>query len=113
MDIERRKAGRIKKDLVVQFREFGYKKCWDIVQIKDIGELGLVMTTDKAFQTDTILHFRIKLPSNPFLWCEFDARVLECVKHQVRVEICAIEPEVKSMIHEYAAWFINKQQGKE
>jgi len=109
MFIERRKARRIEKNLLVRYREFDDAKWCDIAQIKDISELGLVIKTDKIFKVNSILHFRIKLPSNPFLWYEFDGRVVECGKYQLRIEIHKIEAVTKNVLHEYIEWYVNKQ----
>jgi len=109
MSIERRRARRIEKNLFIQYRESADAKCWDIAQVKDISELGLVIKTDKIFEVNTILHLRIKLPTNPLLWYELDGRVVECGKYQVRIEIYKIESEGKNMLREYIEWYINKQ----
>lgn len=109
MFIERRRKRRINKELLVQYRESNDAKCWDIAQVKDISELGFAIKTDKIFEINTILHLRIKLPSNPFPWCEFDGRVVECGKYLVRIEIHKIDSMGKDILHEYVEWCINKQ----
>jgi len=108
MSTERRKARRINKNLLVQYRESGDAKCWDIAQVKDISESGIVIQTDKIFAVNVILHLRIKLPSRPFLCLEFDGRIVECEKCQVRIEIKKIDSVGKNMLGEYIAWHINK-----
>jgi hypothetical protein len=110
MSIERRKAKRIEKDLFIQYQESGDAKSWDMAQVKDISQTGLAFKTDKTFEPNTILHLRIKLPSNPFIWHEFDGRVVECGKYQVRIEIQKIDSAGKNMLQEYIEWNINKQR---
>lgn len=109
---ERRRAVRIKKELVVQYQELGKDQCWDIAEVKDLSEVGLVMFTEKIFAVDTALHFRIKVPLDPTQWYEFDGKVVGCDKHRVRIDITNRGPEVLVIIREFVAWYLKNQAPK-
>ena len=59
---ERRKSPRINKDFVVSYRVYGDPDNIDISQTKNIGEGGMLLTTNRAFDKGTILAIEIKLP---------------------------------------------------
>lgn len=112
MEEERRRAIRIKKELVAQYQEKGDGQNWDIAEIKDFSEIGLVMFTEKVFAADTALHFRVKVPLNPTQWYEFNGKVIACDKHRVRVAITEIGSDTLVIIREFVAWFLKKQAPK-
>jgi hypothetical protein len=124
MFTERRKAVRIGKHIVVQYQEFGNPEHWDITEIKNFSEVGMLITTEKSCEPNTMLRFRIKLPSNPFKSYELEGKVVTCGKnvtgaypdskvasHLVRIEIVKISSEAKEMIRSYITWFLNKGGG--
>jgi hypothetical protein len=109
---ERRRAIRIKKVLVAQFQEKDSPQNWNMTQIMDISEVGLVMFMEKILPAGTELHLRIKVPINPSAWYEFDGKVIDCEKHRVRVEITAMGDDTKGILREFVAWFLKQQSPK-
>lgn len=112
MGEERRRAVRIKKELVAQFQEKDNPQNWDITQIRDFSEVGLVMCTERVFAVDAVLHFRVKVPLKPNQWYEFDGKVVECDKQRVRISITNIDSEAQGVLREFIAWFLTKQAPK-
>ena len=118
---ERRRAPRIAKHLVAQYLAAGTEERWNMTEVKNFSEVGLLITTDEDFRADTKLRFRIKLPINPFHWYELDGKVVTCDKNVtgayptskvasflVRIEILNASAELKSVIHDYVAWYLSK-----
>lgn len=62
---ERRRGPRVNKNFVVSYRVYGEADNVDISQTRNIGEGGMMLTTNRAFDTGTILSFEIKLPFLP------------------------------------------------
>jgi hypothetical protein len=121
MVIERRKAKRIKKHLMIQYQVPNGRGHWDATEMKDFSEKGLMISGAKAFEINTMLRLRIKLPLNPFQWHELYGKVVTCEKdvadlypgskitfYLVRIEIIKIEPETKDMIQQYLAWCLRE-----
>jgi hypothetical protein len=121
MFIERRRAQRIAKHLVAQYLVPGNQEHWDMTEIKNFSEVGLLVTTNQDLDLGAIIRFRIKLPINPFHWYDLDGKVITCEKnipgpypttaissYLVRIEIVNITQELKDVIHNYVAWFLSK-----
>jgi hypothetical protein len=63
--IERRQGARIKRNFVVSYRIYGDPDNVDISQTKNMGEGGILLTTNCAFDAGTVLAIEIKLPFIP------------------------------------------------
>jgi hypothetical protein len=63
--IERRRGARINKNFVVSYRIYGDPDNVDISQTKNVGEGGIMLTTNRAFDSSTVLAIEIKLPFVP------------------------------------------------
>lgn len=59
---EKRRGARINKNFVVSYRIYGDPDNVDISQTRNMGEGGMLLTTNRAFDTDTILSIEIRLP---------------------------------------------------
>jgi len=75
MDKERRRYVRVRKPIVVQYKENSQSR-WDMTLVKDISAGGMLITTDRAFPEGTVLNFRINLPSSPFQKFEVNGKVV-------------------------------------
>lgn len=62
---ERRKFPRIEENFVVSYRLYGDAQMLDTSHTKNIGEGGMLLTTNRAFDTGTILAIEIRLPLIP------------------------------------------------
>ena len=114
---ERRRSPRIKKSLTAQY---GYgldskEKRWDMTAIKDISQAGMLITTERSFAVGDQLYFRIKFPSKPFEWVEFEGRVVESKAHGfiTRVEFLGLNEGQRRSLQAYIEWFLrtNKTEG--
>lgn len=120
MEADKRKSVRIKKSLVVQYN---YKisqstTLWNMSTIKDISETGMCIVTDRSFPPNEKMNFRIKIPSRPFEWLEFNGRIVDTEAstaniYFARVEFTNLQEEQKGLIGEYIKWFLDNQGGKE
>jgi len=123
MGQERRRSVRITKPLMVQYLESEDqdKPRWDTTEAKNISAEGLMISVRRPFEVDSIAHFRLKVPLNPFQWLEFDGRVVACEKavtgidydsrgsvYLLRIEITAIAPDAKALIKQYIDWYLRK-----
>jgi len=59
---ERRRNARVKKNFVVSYRLYGDPDNVDISQSKNMGEGGMLLTTNRSFSEGTILAIEIRLP---------------------------------------------------
>ncbi len=107
---ERRKAVRIKKQLSVQYQDLDDPRIWDRADIKDFSETGLVMVVERSFDPDTCLHFRIKIPLDPFRWHEFRGKVVASEHRKVRIRITEIGDEALGMVRQYIAWHLSQKK---
>lgn len=115
MPEERRKAVRIKTSFIVQY---GYsvdkdKKIWDMTTIMDISELGMYINTNRHFLPNEIISFRLKIPSQPLDFMEFNGRVIESKESKVgryptRIEFIDLKEEQNELIRAYTKWFLDK-----
>ena len=59
---ERRRYTRIDKNFVVSYRIYGEPNDIDVSQTKNFSEGGMLLTTNRAFDSSTILAIEIRLP---------------------------------------------------
>lgn len=118
MEKDRRKSIRVRTSFIVQY---GYyvndkgKKMWDMTVIRDISEVGMRITTHKSFSPNDILNFRLRIPSDPFQYLNFNGKVVEseeskAARHLTRIEFMDLEEEQKELIRIYVEWFLSKQR---
>lgn len=62
---EKRRGPRISRNFVVSYRIYGEPDNIDISQTKNVGEGGMLLTTNRLFDSGTILAIEIKLPFVP------------------------------------------------
>jgi hypothetical protein len=118
---EKRRAIRIKKQLMIQYKDEASVYKWNMGAVKDFSEIGMFITTDEFFPVDTILNFRFKLPSNPFERLEIKGRVVVSEKrgdplnqssaiagYSTKIEFMDIKPEQRELIRSYISWFLNQ-----
>lgn len=117
MEGERRKTGRIKKNLTVQYacgKDIALK--WEMSLIKDISEKGLSISTAEDLVPGQKLFIRLKLPTHPFEWINLEGSVFESKSlsgnfRLTRVEFIQLKEEDKSLIKDYIAWVLLKERG--
>lgn len=63
--VEKRRSPRVNKNFVVSYRIYGEADNIDISQTKNVGEGGMLLTTNRAFDPGTILAIEIRLPFMP------------------------------------------------
>lgn len=120
MENEKRKAIRIEKAIAVQYKDALYKdNTWDMTFVKDISEGGMHITTSRYYPHNSILIFRLELPSRPFLCLEPKGRVVECEKsgsvegtYMTRIEFADLDEDTRRLIREYIDWFLRKKEEK-
>jgi hypothetical protein len=59
---ERRKFERIQKQFVLTYKVRGKDEKFEVSQIKNISEGGILFTTSKDFLPETILEIELKTP---------------------------------------------------
>lgn len=62
---ERRKFPRIEENFVVSYRVYGDTQLFDTSHTKNVGEGGMLLTMNRAFDKGTILAIEIRLPLLP------------------------------------------------
>jgi hypothetical protein len=123
---EKRRAIRIKKELMAQYKDEARIYKWNMSSVKDFSELGMFITTEEFFPVNTILKLRLKLPSNPFEYLRLKGRVVACEKrgdqdsvqlgvagYSTKIEFLDMKPEQQESIRAYINWFLSRGgQGK-
>ena len=119
---EKRGSRRINKRLTIQYENAPAYK-WDISAVTSLSETGMCVATSESFLPDTILRFRLKLPSSPFQAIEIGGRVVSSQKNTfsktkgtsylTRIEIVNLHPEGKDLIIHYINWFFAKKLDKQ
>lgn len=114
MENEKRKSVRIKKPLVVQYsRDLNaINKIWGMANVKDISATGMCIIADTAIPVNETVNLRIKLPTRPFDWLEFNGRIVKSEGSVTRIEFMDLEAEKDKLIKEYIGWFLSKEGGK-
>jgi hypothetical protein len=118
---ERRRAIRIKKQLIAQYKDKAAISKWNVSTIENFSELGMLIITQEYFPVNTILNFRLRLPSSPFEWLEPEGRVVACERKEVldyiqfdavgyhtRIEFIDMEHEERESIRKYINWFLSR-----
>ena len=62
---DRREFARLEKNFVVSYRIYGDSDAIDTSQTRNIGEGGMLLTTNRSLEKGTVLAIEIKLPFFP------------------------------------------------
>ncbi|MFA4854415.1 MAG: PilZ domain-containing protein [Candidatus Omnitrophota bacterium] len=107
MEIERRKAPRIEKALIVKYSQASVSpSCWDSTTIGNISRTGILLNTRKNFLKGETLKLLIKIPFDPFHWMEVEGKVVESSVHNTRIKFIGLSKEQEKLIHDYVEWLI-------
>jgi len=108
MSGEKRRATRLKKQFFIQygFEADDKSEKWDIGTLRDISKAGMCVVTNREFPVSEVLHFRLKLPSNPSMLLEFEGRVVATKvfladTYSTRVEFLSLSEKQKEAIQSY------------
>ena len=114
---ERRRGDRINKNFIVSYRIYGDPNNIDISQTKNMGEGGIMLTTNCAFEPGTILAIEIKLPFVP-IPIRLLGRVLESkeinrnIIYETRLLFTYLDDSSKSMISNTVDYFIKEEKNE-
>ncbi|MDP1853147.1 MAG: PilZ domain-containing protein [Candidatus Omnitrophota bacterium] len=111
---EKRKAPRIKKQLVIQYsfkRGIDQPEVWDESVINDISETGASFNVGKQFRRDEIFVIYLYSPVNPADKIEIKVKVIDSAAssigiHRTRVEFVGLLEEQKILLRECIAQFL-------
>ena len=93
-DFEKRGSVRIPKPLIVMYAESRDLNIpeWDVSVIRNISQNGALFTTKLLYKASTHLVLLLKVPSKPFDWLNFNAKVIESHKLKKDYELLIGEP---------------------
>jgi len=111
--MDRRKGTRINKNFVVSYRIYGDPDNIDISQTKNIGEGGIMLTTNRAFDIGTILAIEIRLPFIPspirLLGKVLESReIARNLIYETRLIFSYMDDDSKSMVKNTVNYFSKK-----
>ena len=93
---------------------------WDVTTLRNISLGGAIFTTKMFYKSPSILRLRLKIPSRPADFLEFDAKVVDSEQlrnveelsvtgtYLTRVRFASVSPEKKEILREYIEWFIDR-----
>ncbi|MFH1654993.1 MAG: PilZ domain-containing protein [Candidatus Omnitrophota bacterium] len=110
---ERRKFERIKKHFVLTYKVRGKEEKYEVSQIKNISEGGMLFTTSKDFLPQTILEIGLKTPIsakniNLITKVIESQTAVEGLIYNTRVSFIEVDEESKLMIKETVDFFLKK-----
>lgn len=114
---ERREFGRVEIPILVSYRIRGELKT-DISHAKNISEGGLLFTSDKDFDPNTVLVLKLKLPLSPE-WFDIIGEVAESKEvkknliYEIRVRFIDIAEEAKKTIAQLVEKFSKTEEEEE
>jgi Tfp pilus assembly protein PilZ len=115
---EKRKTTRIEAFLTLRYSpEISSKDSWNIALIRNISESGVLFDTIKQFQVGENLFLKLKIPLDPDNWMETKGSVVESFPYMgkfflTRLKFTDFTDAQKSLIKNYVAWFLSKNQSK-
>jgi len=112
---ERRRYPRIHRNFVVSYRVYGDPDNVDISQTKNLGEGGMLLTTNRPFVRGTILAIEIRLPfmDTPI---RLLGRILESKEiipnliYETRLNFSYMDEHSKDFVKSTVSYFIRKEQ---
>lgn len=116
-EMEKRKATRIKRSLVIQFtKDLTMAQNWGISSAKDISESGVALISDIPLGAGDEIILRMKVPLRPFDWMIIRAKVIGCDRYTkesftIRAAFVDINQENKDLLAQYIKSYL-KQAGK-
>ncbi len=107
---ERRKGPRINKNFVVSYRIYGDPDNVDISQTRNVGEGGIMLTTNRIFDSGTVLAIEIKLPFVPtpirLLGKVLDSReIARNLIYETRLVFTYLDDESKQVVKNTVDYF--------
>ncbi len=110
---ERRRSARINKNFVVSYRIYGDPDNIDISQTRNVGEGGILLTTNRVFDTGTILAIEIRLPFVPnpirLLGKVLESReIARNLIYETRLVFTYMDDDSKTMVKNTVNYFSKK-----
>ena len=113
--IEKRKAARVDKTFIVSYRVYEEVDNYDLTQTKNVGEGGMLLTTNRKFNPGTVLSIDIRLP---FLIepLNLKGRVLDSKQivknliYDTRLQLMDVNEDVKEVINKTVTFHLKKKE---
>lgn len=111
---ERRKQPRVRGRFIVSYRILDEVNNVDITQTKNLCLGGMLLTTNKKFQSGTNLAIEIRLPfeRDPIMLIGKVVDSLEVTKdliYDTRLEFLAIDERHRNIINKTVDYYLNKR----
>ena len=110
---ERRKHPRISGRFVVSYRIIEDNYCTDVAQTKNISAGGMLLTTNRQFNSGTILALEIRLPFSPDA-IKLVGKVLESQEvtkgliYDTRIQFLEVDERRKKAIKDTVDYYLKK-----
>jgi len=110
---ERRRFERIQKQFVLTYKVRGKNEKYEVSQIKNISEGGMLFTTSKDFLQETVLEVELKTPISAkgvnFLAKVVESQqVIEGLIYNTRVSFMEVDEQAQYLIKETVDFFLKK-----